>query len=140
MPAIIAVAGVDFYLSPDTLPVLIRLAVLLVFYRSVSYRRKREDLQLIVLGMFLIVVAGVLTVALGFAFLLLLFTAFALGFLFVINLIAASEIGGPVAVGEVGAGVDEARKALRIFFACLRGGRGLAIDRFRDARCSPPSW
>ncbi|HEY4247191.1 MAG TPA: DUF3488 and transglutaminase-like domain-containing protein [Lacunisphaera sp.] len=95
VPAIIVVAAVDFYLSPDTLPVLIRLAILLVFYRCVSYRRKREDLQLIVLGMFLIVVAGVLTVALGFAFLLLLFTAFALGFLFVINLIAASETGSP---------------------------------------------
>jgi len=98
VPAIIVVAGLDLYFSPDTLPVLIRLAVLLVFYRSVSYRRKREDLQLIVLGMFLIVVAGVLTVSLGFAFLLLLFTAFALGFLFVINLVDAAETGGPAAV------------------------------------------
>src|ERR1700712_5358747 len=92
VPAIIAVGTVDFYLSPDTLPVLIRLAILLVLYRTISYRRKREDLQLIVLGMFLIVVAGVLTVSLGFAFLLLLFTGCALGFLFVINLIDATEI------------------------------------------------
>ncbi len=37
--------------------------------------------------------AGVLTVSLGFAFLLLGFTACALGFLFVINLIDASETG-----------------------------------------------
>ena len=91
--AIILAMAADFYLSPDTLPVLIRLAILLVLYRTVAYRRKREDLQLIVLGLFLVVVAGVLTVALGFAFLLLLFTACALGFLFVINLIAAAEIG-----------------------------------------------
>jgi protein-glutamine gamma-glutamyltransferase len=97
VPGIIVIGAVDFYLSPDTLPVLIRLAILLVFYRSVAYRRKREDLQLIVLGMFLIVVAGVLTVSLGFAFLLLLFTALALGFLFVINLIDATETSGPVA-------------------------------------------
>lgn len=94
VPAIILAAIVDFYVSPDTLPVFIRLAILLVFYRSVSYRKKREDLQLIVLGLFLIVVAGVLTVSLGFAFLLLLFTAGALGFLFVINLIDAAETGG----------------------------------------------
>ncbi len=94
VPAIILVAALDFYFSPDTLPVLIRLAVLLVFYRAVAYRQKREDLQLIVLGMFLIVVAGVLTVSLGFAFLLLLFTAFALGFLFVINLVDAAETSG----------------------------------------------
>jgi hypothetical protein len=95
VPAIIVAMAADFYFSPDTLPVLIRLAILLVLYRTVSYRRKREDLQLIVLSMFLVVVAGVLTVSLGFAFLLLLFTACGLGFLFVITLIDASETGGP---------------------------------------------
>ena len=93
VPGIIVAMAVDFYFSPDTLPVLIRLAILLVLYRAVAYRRKREDLQLIVLGMFLIVVAGVLTVSLGFAVLLLIFTACALGFLFVINLVDASETG-----------------------------------------------
>ena len=93
VPGIIAVMAADFYFSPDTLPVLIRLAMLLVLYRAVSYRRKREDLQLLVLGLFLIVVAGVLTVAVEFAFLLLLFTACALGFLFVINLVEASGSG-----------------------------------------------
>lgn len=93
VPGIIVALVVDFYFSPDTLPVLIRTAILLVLYRAASYRRKREDLQLIVLGLFLIVVAGVLTVSLGFAFLLLLFTACALGFLFVINLIEVVEAG-----------------------------------------------
>ncbi|MDB6166178.1 MAG: t [Lacunisphaera sp.] len=91
VPAIIAVMAADFYFSPDTLPVLIRLGILLVLYRAASYRRKREDLQLIVLGLFLIVVAGVLTVSLGFAFLLLLFTACALGFLFIVTLIDMTE-------------------------------------------------
>ncbi len=91
VPAIILAMAADFYTSPDTLPVFIRLAILLVLYRTMAYRRKREDLQLIVLSLFLVVVAGVLTVSLGFAFLLLLFTACALGFLFVINLIAAAE-------------------------------------------------
>ncbi|HEX2861028.1 MAG TPA: DUF3488 and transglutaminase-like domain-containing protein [Lacunisphaera sp.] len=93
VPAIIVWLAVDAYLSPDTLPVLIRLTALLVLYRTVAYRRKREDLQLLVLGLFLIVVAGVLTVSVGFAFLLLLFTACALGFLFVINLIEAVGTG-----------------------------------------------
>ncbi len=91
VPAIIAAMAADFYFSADTLPVLIRLAMLLVLYRAVSYRRKREDLQLIVLNLFLVVVAGVLTVSLGFAFLLLVFTACGLGFLFVINLLDAAE-------------------------------------------------
>ncbi len=93
VPAIVIAMAADLYFSPDTLPVLIRLAILLVLYRAVAYRRKREDLQLLVLGLFLIVVAGVLTVSLGFAFLLLLFTACALGFLFIINLIEASGTG-----------------------------------------------
>ncbi len=91
VPAIIALMAADFYFSPDTLPVLIRLGILLVLYRSVSYRRKREDLQLIVLALFLIVVAGVLTVSLGFALVLLLFTALALGLLFVVTLIDLTE-------------------------------------------------
>lgn len=93
VPGIIATLIADFYFSPDTLPVFIRTGILLVLYRAVGYRRKREDLQLIVLGLFLIVVAGVLTVSLGFAFLLLLFTAVSLGFLFVINLLDAVETG-----------------------------------------------
>lgn len=93
VPAIIVAVAADFYLSSETLPVLIRLAVLLVLYRAVSYRRRREDLQLILLGLFLIVVAGVLTVSLGFAFLLLLFTACTLGFLFAVTLIDAVDTG-----------------------------------------------
>jgi len=91
VPGIIGSFALDLYFSSETLPALIRLGILLVLYRAVSYRRKREDLQLIVLGLFLIVVAGVLTVSLGFAFLLLLFTACALGFLFVITLIDMTE-------------------------------------------------
>lgn len=102
VPAIIVAAGVDFYFNPETLPVLIRLAILLVLYRAVAYRGKREDLQLIVLGLFLVIVAGVLTVSLGFAFLLLLFTACALGFLFVVTLIDASEPGGVAALPTAG--------------------------------------
>lgn len=93
VPAIIVSLALDAYFSPDTLPVLIRLAILLVLYRALAYRRKREDLQLLVLGLFLIVVAGVLTVAVEFAFLLLAFTACALGFLFVVNLIDATGAG-----------------------------------------------
>ncbi len=96
VPAIIVAVAADFYFSAETLPVLIRLAVLLVLYRAVAYRRKREDLQLIVLGMFLVVVGGVLTVSLEFAFLLLVFTACALGFLFVVTIIDMVDSGPKV--------------------------------------------
>jgi len=121
VPAIIAVVAADFYFSKETLPVLIRLAVLLVLYRAVTYRRKREDLQLLVLGLFLIVVAGVLTVALEFAALLLVFTACALGFLFVVTLIDLVDTGPRVMRPEEMREVPAwARGRWRPFFARLR--------------------
>lgn len=122
VPAIVAAVAADFYLSPETLPVLIRLAVLLVLYRAVAYRRKREDLQLIVLGLFLVVVAGVLTVALEFAFLLLLFTACALGFLFVVTLIDLTDTGPKVMRPE----------EMREVPAWARGGWGRHCARWRE--------
>ncbi|MFZ5497413.1 MAG: transglutaminaseTgpA domain-containing protein [Verrucomicrobiota bacterium] len=117
VPAIIAAFVADLHFSPDTLPALIRLAMLLVLYRAAAYRRKREDLQLLVLGLFLIVVAGVLTVAIEFAFLLLLFTACALGFLFVINLVDAAGTG---AVRTAEAETAWTRLGWRPFLARLR--------------------
>lgn len=122
VPAIIVVVAADFWFATETLPVLIRLAVLLVLYRAVSYRRKREDLQLIVLGLFLIVVAGVLTVALEFAFLLLLFTACALGFLFVVTLIDMVDTGPRVMRPE----------EMREVPAWARGGWGAHFARLRQ--------
>lgn len=121
VPGIIVAVAVDFYLSKETLPVLIRLAVLLVLYRAVAYRRKREDLQLLVLGLFLIVVAGVLTVALEFAALLLVFTACALGFLFVVTLIDLVEVGPRVMQPEDMREVPGwARGSWPVFFRRLR--------------------
>jgi len=52
----------------------VRLDILLLLYRGSTYRQRRDDLQVIVLGLFLIVVAGVLTVSLTFAVQILAFT------------------------------------------------------------------
>ncbi|OHE89607.1 MAG: hypothetical protein A3G75_16660, partial [Verrucomicrobia bacterium RIFCSPLOWO2_12_FULL_64_8] len=71
----------------------IRLDLLLIFYRGISYRARRDDLQLIVLGLFLVVVAGVLTVSLAFAVQIVVFTACALTFLLVITLTEAAQGG-----------------------------------------------
>ena len=120
VPAIIVATATDWYFSAETLPVLIRLGIQLVLYRALAYRRKREDLQLIVLGLFLVVVAGVLTVALGFAFVLLLFTACALSFLFVVTLVDLSE-GNVESTPFVGGGEAPAwaRLSWRQFFSKL---------------------
>ena len=54
--------------------------------------QRRDDLQVIVLGLFLIVVAGVLTVSLTFAVQILAFTGCALAFLLVITLTDSVEV------------------------------------------------
>jgi transglutaminase-like putative cysteine protease len=85
-PAIVVFFAGDLYLTKEVLPPIVRLDILLLLYRGISYRKRRDDLQIIVLGLFLIVVAGVLTVSLAFAAQILAFTACALGFLLVITL------------------------------------------------------
>lgn len=95
-PLFVALFAADYYFNREPLPAMIRLALMLVFYRSVTARRRREDLQLIVLGLFLVVVAGVLSVSLAFAVQIVVFTACTLAFLMVINLIDSAEAGQPV--------------------------------------------
>lgn len=90
-PAIVMFFLGDLYLTAELLPPIVRLDILLLLYRGISYRKRRDDLQIIVLGLFLIVVAGVLTVSLVFAVQILAFTACALAFLLVITLVDASS-------------------------------------------------
>jgi len=92
-PAIAVFFTVDIWSSGQLLPAVVRLDLLLLLYRGISHRARRDDLQIIVLGLFLIVVAGVLTVSLLFAAQILLFTACALGLLMVITIAASSEGG-----------------------------------------------
>jgi transglutaminase-like putative cysteine protease len=94
-PAVVAFFIGDLWVTGEVLPAVVRLDILLLLYRGVSYRQKRDDLQVVVLGLFLIVVAGVLTVSLAFAAQILVFTACALGFLLVITLVEAAEQGAP---------------------------------------------
>jgi transglutaminase-like putative cysteine protease len=97
-PLFVALFAVDYYLNREPLPAMIRLALMLVLYRSVTPRKRRDDLQLIVLGLFLVVIAGVLSVSLAFAFQIIVFTGCTLMFLLVITLIDSAE-SGHVATG-----------------------------------------
>jgi transglutaminase-like putative cysteine protease len=92
-PAILAFFMGDLWHSGQLLPAVVRLDLLLLLYRGVSHRARRDDLQIVVLGLFLIVVAGVLTVSLLFAAQILVFTACALGFLMVVTIAASTEGG-----------------------------------------------
>jgi transglutaminase-like putative cysteine protease len=92
-PAIVAVFAADLWHSGQLLPAIVRLDLLLLLYRGVSYRARRDDLQVIVLGLFLIVVAGVLTVSLLFAAQILVFTACSLGLLLAVTIAESGEGG-----------------------------------------------
>jgi transglutaminase-like putative cysteine protease len=93
-PAIVLFFAGDLYETGQVLPAFVRLNLLLLIYRGTSLRKRRDDLQLIVLGLLLIVVAGVLTVSLVFAVQILAFTACALVFMLIITLVGAREAGG----------------------------------------------
>ncbi len=98
-PVSVAFFACDFYVSRELLPAVVRLDFLLLLYRGINYRKRRDDLQIIVLGLFLVMVAGVLTVSLTFALHVLVFTGGTLAFLFVITMTEAAGAGaaGPPA-------------------------------------------
>ncbi len=100
-PAILGYVVFDWFTYREILPTFIRLDLLLILYRLIGFRRRRDDLQLIVLGLFMVVVAGVLTVSLAFAVQIVAFTACALAFLLTITL---AEAAGepPLAAGGRG--------------------------------------
>ena len=100
-PGVVAFSAYDFYAHAEVLPTLVRLDMLLLLYRACSYRKRRDDLQLILLGLFLIVMAGVITVSLVFAVQIVAFVACALLFLLVITLVDGIE-DERVALAETG--------------------------------------
>ncbi len=85
----------------EPLPPVIRLALMLVLYRVITPRKRRDDLQIIVLGLFLVVVGGVVSVSIVFAAQIVVFTACALLFLLVITLVDGME-SEPTLAGETG--------------------------------------
>lgn len=82
------IVGVDFVIHlPEFMPPLVRMVVMLLVYRTFAPRHRREDLQLVLLSLFCLVISGVLTVSLLFAFQILIFTPVAMSMLFLICLL-----------------------------------------------------
>lgn len=100
-PVVLTLFAADLWRGVELLPAIVRLGLWLLAYRQLAHRRRREDLQVIILGLFLIIVAGVLTVSLLFAVQLLAFTAVALGLLLVLTLLEGLE--DAATTGEPGA-------------------------------------
>ncbi len=67
--------------------------VLLLAYRALEYRTRRQDLQLVLLALFVVVMTGVLTMELSFAVQIVLFTPVAMFVLFLVNLSETADRG-----------------------------------------------
>lgn len=91
-PLLVLIILTDFILAGgDTLPPLIRMITLLAIVRCLSYRTRREDLQLVLLCLFMAVISGVLTLSMVFALQIVIFTPLAMVLLFLINLLESED-------------------------------------------------
>lgn len=85
VPLLIAFFAVDLLVS-SFIEALVRLNILLVLFRALQHRTRREDMQLVLLALFLVTITGVLTVSMAFGVHILAFTALAIGLLFTVTL------------------------------------------------------
>lgn len=86
-PVLVVVVVTDVILSgSDFIPPLARMIVWLITYRALEYRKRRHDLQLVLLTLFMVIVTGVLTMELSFAVQILLYTPTAMLVLFLVTL------------------------------------------------------
>ncbi|MEX0322482.1 MAG: transglutaminaseTgpA domain-containing protein [Puniceicoccaceae bacterium] len=77
----------DFFLSAgDILEPLFRTVLILILYRALQIRTPREDLQVLLLTLFLLILSGVLSQEITFGLQLFLFAPIAMGLLFAVNL------------------------------------------------------
>ncbi|WP_269540235.1 DUF3488 and transglutaminase-like domain-containing protein [Cerasicoccus fimbriatus] len=91
-PALIIIIAVDFILhGANFLDPMIRMVGFLTLYRSFQFRKRREDLQLLLLTLFTLIIVGVLLISLSFAVQMLIFTPIAMGQLFLVNLLDSSH-------------------------------------------------
>ncbi|MDQ8180121.1 DUF3488 and transglutaminase-like domain-containing protein [Pelagicoccus sp. SDUM812005] len=81
--AIVPLVLIDV-LAKDTIPALLDLNTWLILFRCLNHNRRREEMQLALLCLFLIIMTGILTATLVFGFQLLIFAGLAISYL-VIN-------------------------------------------------------
>ncbi len=90
-PALILIIAIDFMMhGANFLDPMIRMVGFLTFYRSLQFRKRREDLQLLLLTLFTLIIVGVLLISISFAVQMLIFTPIAMGQLFLVNLLEPS--------------------------------------------------
>ncbi|MEO0056004.1 MAG: hypothetical protein RLZZ50_1951, partial [Verrucomicrobiota bacterium] len=125
-PVIVVVFALDMWTSREPLPAMIRLDLMLLCYRCIAPRGRREDLQLILLALFLVVVTGVFTVSIAFVAQILVFTAVALALLLAVTLSEARS-GGGRSKGETSIDAGWERVRWRELFVRARAATDLRV-------------
>lgn len=92
-PVIVVLFALDLWSTREPLPAMIRLDLMLLCYRCIAPRGRREDLQLILLALFVVVVTGVFTVSIAFVGQILVFTGASLALLLAVTLSDARHGG-----------------------------------------------
>ncbi|MBD5782288.1 DUF3488 domain-containing protein [Pelagicoccus sp. NFK12] len=80
--AIVPLVLIDV-LAKDTIPALLDLNTWLILFRCLNHNKRREEMQLALLCLFLIIMTGILTATLVFGLQLLLFSALAIFYLLI---------------------------------------------------------
>ena len=77
---IVPLVSIDVLVG-EAIPALLNLNTWLIIYRSLNHQKRREEMQLVLLCLFLLVMTGMLTASLVFGLQLLFFSGLAIGFL-----------------------------------------------------------
>jgi transglutaminase-like putative cysteine protease len=119
----------DFILSGgDILPPLFRMVLWLTLYRALQVRTPREDLQLLLLALFLLILTGVLSQEITFGLQMLFFAPLAMGQLFAVNL-SSPEPGSKVTM-EPGPIFKDFRWSVLLKHAWQRFDKGTLLAGF----------
>jgi transglutaminase-like putative cysteine protease len=78
--SIVPMVSIDVF-AKETVAALLNLNTWLVLYRGLNHQKRREEMQLVLLCLFLLVMAGMLTTSLVIGLQLLIFTGLAMAFL-----------------------------------------------------------
>ncbi len=92
--SIIPLLAIDI-LAKETAPAMMNLNTWLIIYRSVNHNSRREEMQLVLLSLFLMVMVGILTSTIVFGFQLLVFAGLATAFLVIGSILECRNEGRP---------------------------------------------
>lgn len=90
--SIIPLVSIDV-LAKETIPALLNLNTWLILYRALNHNKRREEMQLALLCLFLLVMAGMLTASVVFGIQLLVFSGLAIGFLSICSIFETKAEG-----------------------------------------------